>query len=278
MSKTLFINNATAVPAASTSITSPADVAEARIAAFNADDFSTGTLDLNAPIPEGVKRVVFVQGGEQPIISSIVNVEDVKEVSKRAYVAPTPQVTTVTVEEGERVAELKIVKVSDGYEPNQTMYADVIIDGKTADEIAAEFAAKLNAISPSFATVTASTADIVITGDTGVSFETALDGEAAGWTISATAPNFGSGTSEQIKNIEEVAWGGNYPNRIYFPLPPKSYVENSNYDVNTVLVRTNTTANISKSNKYQELIFAVQTAQSGIDLEKFFFGKEEAGG
>jgi hypothetical protein len=278
MSRQLLINNATAVPAASGSVNDPSELAEGRIGVFNADDFSAGTLDLTSFAD--ADRVLFAQGakpGEEPLMSPVFSIEDIKasQVSSRAYVAPVAQVTTVTAATGTGTATLRVVKVSDGFKPHKRITVETDITGMSAAEIATDLAAKINKAKPNFVTATTSTANIVLTADTESSFETGTDDSASGWTIAATTtPNFGSGTAAHIAAIEEIAFGGNYINRIYLPTTPPSYALNTNYDLFTILIPTNTTPNISKSNKYHELRLAVQATATGIDLP-VFFGHEE---
>lgn len=277
MSRQLFINNADAVPAADPSITDPSEVPEATIVAFDADDFASGTLDLTTATD--AKNVVFVQGGktgDDAIISSIIPVDKVHFAKKVKYVAPVAQVTTVTAEEGTGFAMIRLVRVDTGYQPYERLTAEVKLDDYAdASAIATALANQINNSNHDFVTATTSGADLVLTGSEEASFETATDGEAAAWDIVATtARNEGTGTSKQVKNLEEIAWGANYYNRVYLPITPPSYVEDgSNYDITTIEVRTNTTANIAKSNMYQKIDFAVITGgtdPAGIDLEAFF--------
>ena len=277
MSKQLLVNNANAVPAAAAGVTSPADLEEGRIAAFDADNFAGGTLDLTAPVE--AENIIFAQGaaeGEDPIMSQAFKVSDVKaeQVNEQEYVAPVAQTTTLTPEAGTGFAYVRVVRVDAGFKPHERITVEVKLDDKTPAEIAEELANKINKARPNFVSAEEDTGTLVITGELGTSFETQTDEEAEGWEIESTAPNFGNGTSEQVKHIEQLAYGGNYTNRIYLPVVPKSYVEDTDYDLFTVRVPTNTTANISSANKYKDLIIAVHNAATGIDLP-IFFGHEE---
>lgn len=280
MSKQLFINNATAVPAAAGGTTNPSAVAEARIAAFDADDFASGTLDLTAPF-EG-KHLQFVQGGagdNDSIISSVINLEDIEGVYERPYVAPTAQATTVVPETGTGTATIRIVETSAGFKPHKRVTISVVLDGKSKAQITDAFVDQFNASEPQFVTASNGASDnLVLTADLEVSFETSLDEEAEDWDVSSVAPNFGSGTAEHVANLEEVAYGGNFPNRIYLPIHPPSYAADSTYDLFTIKVKTNTTSNIGgPGQEYQELILAVQATATGIDLP-VFLGFEEPSG
>ena len=284
MSRQLFINNANAIPGADTNVVNPADVAEARVALFDVDDFAGGTLDPTSLT--SAKRVQIVQGGaneNDAIISSIINVDDVVEVVEKDYVAPVAQVTTVTAETGTGFASIVVVRADGSPRPQGRLTAEVKLDGKTAAAIATEFATQLNKQFPDFVTVTTNAADIVITANLNVegavangivAFDTALDGEASNWTKAATtAAKGGTGTGAQVRALEEVAKGSNYLNRIYLPIAPPFYANtSSNYKLITLKVKTNTTPNIARSNMYQEITIALVTGGTvdGIDLNTFF--------
>lgn len=280
MSRQLFINNATAVPAAAVGTTNPSAVAEARIAAFDVDDFAGGTLDLTAPF-EG-KHLQFVQGGKgdnDSVISSIINIKDVEGVYERPYVAPTAQATTVVPETGTGTATVRIVQTNAGFKPHKRVTISIVLDGKSKAQITDAFVEQFNSNEPQFVTATNGASDnLVLTADLGVSFETALDDSAEDWASpTSVAPNFGSGTAEHVANMEEIAYGGNFTNRIYLPIHPSSYAADSTYDLFTIKVKTNTTSNIGgPGQEYQELTLAVQATATGIDLPVFFGFEEPA--
>lgn len=276
MSRQILFNNATAVPAAAGGVNDPFEVAEARVVAFDPSDYGSGTLDLTEPF-EG-DYVEFVQGavpGETPVRTSLIKMEDVVEVIERPYVAPVAQVTTVVPATGTGEATVRVVEVSAGFKPHKKVTITVKLDGKTKAQITDDFVAQFNANSPKFITASNGASDnLVLTGNIGVSFETSTDMEAAAWAITSTAaPNFGSGTYEHVKQLEEQAWGqhANYTQRNYLPIPPVSYAANSNYDLFTIRVKTNTTRNIGGlAQKYQDIYIAVQATGTGIDLPVFF--------
>ena len=272
MSKHILFNNSTTIPAAE-SADHPHDLDKARIGAFDVDDMGAKNLNLNDATD--AKRVIFVQGGDdQPVQTSIINVDDVKRVRKVDYVAPVAQVTEVTPETGEGEATVKVVEASAGFKPHRRMTATVMIDGKTVSEIADAFADQLNKQHPNFITASESNDKLVLTADLGVSFETALDGEAEGWTREVdTTPNFGTGTYEHVKKLEEEAWGQHaaFWNRTYLPVEPERFADSGKtYDLYVIEVRTNTTENIARSNMYQEIYLALEAGAGDIDLEVFF--------
>lgn len=276
MSRQLLINNATAVPAADATDNEPNDIAEGRVAAFNPDDYAGGTLDFNNPYAG--EYIEFVQGtkaGELPLRTSLIKVSDIEAVHHKAYVAPVAQVTTVVPVVGTGTATLRVVRVDQGFEPHPRTTISVIITGKTKAQITDAFVAEFNKSKPKFITASNSGNDLVLTGDIGVSFATSSEDLAAAWAITATnAPNFGTGTPAHLKILEEYsqAQSLNYTQRINLPVTPDSYVlSGGTYDLFTILVRTNTTANIAKANEFQEITIAVQTPATGIDLDHFFF-------
>lgn len=282
MSKQLLVNNdSTFLNGVATAsggsggetIANPTDVPEARVVAFNADDFSAGILDLGAAAPAGVENVIFVQGAgpeDDPIMSHVVKVADIKDLTEAAYEAPIAQTSTVTPVAGEGFAYVRVVRADAGFKPHERITVESKIDNKTLAEIAEDLANKINKARPNFVSAEAVGNDLVITGELGVSFETQTDEAAEDWAIVGTAPNFGRGTSDQLRNIEEVAYGGNFTNRIYLPVPPPSYVENLNYDVSVVRVPTNTTPNISSANAFKDLYIAGENEVTNIDLATFF--------
>lgn len=286
MSRQILFNNATAVPyeespSSGSLITKPTDVPDGRIMAFDADNFADGPLPLDEPTE--AKQVVFVQGaktGEDPIMTSLIDREDVVDVKRVNYVAPVQQVTTVTAATiADGFATVKVIEVSAGYKPHKRVTATVKANGLSTAQLATALANQINAQSPKFVVATTSTANLILTGAVGVSFETALDDDAAGWTIAATTtPNFGTGTYLHVKHREEEAWGqqANFLNRTYLPVIPPSYADSSKtYDLITLRVKTNTTRNIGGlAQKHQEITFAVEATGTGIDLEEFFFGVE----
>lgn len=276
MSRQLLINNATAVPAANGAVNAPDEVAEGRVAAFNPDDYAGGTLDFTNPY--GGEYIEFVQGtkaGELPLRTSLIKVSDIEAVHHKPYVAPVAQVTTVVPATGTGNATLRVVRVDQGFEPHPRTTISVVITGKTKEQITDAFVAEFNKSKPKFVTATKTGTDLTLTGDIGVSFSTSSEELAAAWTITATAaPNLGTGTPAQLKILEEYsqAQSLNYTQRINLPVTPTSYIESAGtYDLFTILVRTNTTANIASQNKYQEITIAVENPATGIDLDHFFF-------
>jgi hypothetical protein len=143
----------------------------------------------------------------------------------------------------------------------------------TREALCDAFVVALNKKAGKFYTATrgssGASSTIIITADLGVSFQTSLDDSATLWTKSTVAPNFGNGTEDMLKELEEQAWGANVTNRIYLPIFPDRYAT-GNYDLFTFQAPTNTTAEISKSNMFMDVTLAVRDNASGIDLEAFF--------
>lgn len=280
MSKILLVNNATAVAGAVAGTKDPTGVDPGRIAAFDADNFDGGTLNLAPTERTTAERVVFVQGGETPIFSPVFNVADIKasQINEAVYDAPVNQVTIVTITFGSETAgtaTLRVVRADAGFMPHERVTVETEFDSTndTVTDVVNALATAINNDSQTFVTATPAGSNILLTGNGGnISFETSLDGSTSNWTINVSNdPDIGNGTSDHVSAIEQLAYGGNYTNRIYLPVTPPSYVvAGAEYDLFTVRIPTNTTPNISSANRYVELILAVQTPATGIDLPKFF--------
>lgn len=275
--KQILFNNATAVPAGA--VVAPAAVAEGRVAAYNIEDMTT-TLDLDASAD--CETVIFVQGteaGKDSIFSPPVKLSDVRSVVKTAYSAPVAQVTTLTptftttVPEGE--GTIRLVRADAGFKPKDRTTVTVVFTGKTRQAIVDEFVTLINSRYPKFVTASRSgsttTSALVLTANVQVSFETSTEDLAANFTLAATTtPVFGTGTATQVAALEEIAWGANVNNRSYLPNFPKRYAGTGNFDLYTIEFKTTTTPNISLGNTYGEIIIAVNTVSTGIDLVAFF--------
>lgn len=98
------------------------------------------------------------------------------------------------------------------------------------------------------------------------SFSTALSTDFGTTDLqSIQAPEPGTGSYELVSKLEEeaqAAFGYLYRHTPFQPGKPKFYADDSlTYDVVTIQIRTNTTANIAKSNKYLELVFAYKAGE-----------------
>lgn len=281
MSRQLFVNigNFTASTSFADAI---AGNATPVVNVFDVDNIAGGSLDLTEPCE--AKRIQIVQRpkpNEAPVLSGIINLSDVKETVSKAYVAPVAQVTTVTTATGTGEAVIRVVNLRD-YKPHPRITASVMLDGKTKAQITDAFVKALNKQFPKFVTASKDGSDnLVLTGNIGVSFMTATELNASGFTITATAtPNLGSGTAEHLKKLESESQGlgENFTNRIYLPITPPSYVDPAlTYDMHKILVKTTTTPNISKGHQYLEVTIAAAAGNTGIDLP-VFFGFEEPSG
>lgn len=263
----ILFNNAAAVPGA----IDFENLVAGRIYAFDADNMAT-----SIPLDEATtaERIVFVQGGlnDKHIFSPVIDVAAVRNTKATVYEAPVAQVTTITPATGTGEAEVKVIEVSAGFKPHRRASANLRIDGLTKAQITDKFIVLLNKQYPKFFTASNTGDNIVITANTFVSFETALDGAAIDWTRAVTVtPIFGTGTPQQAASKEEEAWGANVLNRTYLPLTPERYaVGGQNYDFYQVEFKTSTTPNISLGNTYGEITLATNAGATGIDLEAFF--------
>lgn len=182
------------------------------------------------------------------------------------------------------VYEIENIESNDGSETEIEITLDREYAGDSATGVAAG--------STSTAPADGDAAGLQITGDTpkpsnleGIekekvsevtSFRTALSEDFGDTEIQATAtPKSGSGSYEQIADLERNTQGGQsfYHRATPFQAEkPEFFADSStDYDMVTVRVRTNTTPNIAKSNKYVDYILAWDTGASiGTQLETFF--------
>lgn len=276
MRQILFNNNQT-VPGA----TAYGSLVEGRVYVFDADNMAT-SLAMN--VATTAKEVIFVQGGKngKHIMSAPIKVADVKSVGNNTYVAPVPQITTLTpnftttVPAGE--GTVRLVRSDSGFRPNERITATVTFTGKTREAIVDEFVTLINKAHPKFVTASRSgagdTSALVLTANSRMAFNTSTEDLAGDFTIAATqAANFGSGTYADVSELEEIAWGANVLNRIYLPVFAERYAQSgTNYDMYQFEFKTTTTPNIAKSNEYGLVTIAVATGgvTPGIDLATFF--------
>lgn len=252
------------------------------INAFDADNVGGGSLDLTEALDPAIKRIQFTQRpqvGETPVLTPVINVADVVNVKKTVYVAPAPQVTTVTPVEGIGEVRMTFTKLSTGFRPDETFSVVVdITELADAEAIGDAFRAAINGTKKNDFIAASGTTTLILTASLGVSFHTALKG--AGWAIAATdTPNFGSGTFAQVKNLEEdsIARGGFYYQGGSLPVYPPRYADaTKTYDLYVLEYKTTTTPNISKGHEYATVYLALQAGATGLDLEEVFNGVYEA--
>lgn len=111
-----------------------------------------------------------------------------------------------------------------------------------------------------------------------VSFRTALSEDFGDTEVRASqAPKIGTGSYLQVSSIEknsQASEGFFYRMTPFKAEKPEFFADpDLTYDVVTILYRTNTTANIAKSNKYVEIVLAFKAgelASAGADLSTFF--------
>lgn len=114
--------------------------------------------------------------------------------------------------------------------------------------------------------------------DNVVSFRTALSEDFGATEVRAEqAPTIGTGSYLQVESIEKNSQGSEsffYRATPFQPGKPEFFADpDLTYDMVTVLYRTNTTANIAKSNKYVEIVLFFkqgELASAGADLSTFF--------
>ena len=263
----------------------PSAVPAGRIAAFNAktgEGINLADVDATGG-DQGVfpDEVIFVLGGEVPFPTNILSKSKVAKVTKRAYAAPSKQVQTVTFT-GPSAGDvtLKVVETSQGHEPYPRASVTVrIAEGATATEVATAVVAAINArpgSNPFPVTATSAAGVVTLTArEFGEKFRVAVDGTVDAAVAETTAPNLGSGTFAQVRDLELGQRGivGDYYERdpILGKLPDfaPNAVAGKTYDIYCLLHETPYDISINKSYRFQEIYFALDSSVSG-DLDAFF--------
>ena len=287
--KHILFNNVDSLQLGAPSVDTFAEVTENKIAAFNADNLSTGPIDLSGS-ETTASNIIIVQGGsgtnvafQTPILARK-NIERIKTTS---YSVPVKQSTTIalsgiSVSVGEEYT-VKVVDVTNGYEPYPVQTVSYTAKtGDNASAVAAGLRAAFTNHPRSLVEVSGATTNVILTGafpslqtQEGISitssplaqsFSTSLSESLAGatFTPTPTAPLFGTGTYNHVRYLEENSQAGQgflYRMTPFQAEKPVFYSDPAlTYDLVSILYRTNTTPNIAKSNKYVEYILAYNTA------------------
>lgn len=259
-------------------------VGDTTVAEITSGETANIGVSLPLSLTNSADRIQFVQNpktGEAPLLSPIIEKAKVKSVIKRAYLAPVAQISRIAPQAtftGE--ITIRVIKTSTGYRPDQVGKITLENGSKYANvaAICDAIVEKFNALKGinNFVTATDNATSVDLTSDdASVSFVTKIEGTASDnfLVTSQASPNFGSGSATQVVAFEKVSQGlnANFMNQVYLPLDVPSYVDlTKTYDIYTVMVETNTTENISKANKYLEVIIAAEAGATGIDLNTFF--------
>jgi hypothetical protein len=282
--KHLLIKNSTAAVTAGTNESAlPANVVAAVDASTNQVVTSASTnfyivqTDANADI-------VF----RTPILESD-NVELIKTVG---HVPANAQTTGIDLSGFTPTAKeeytVKVVDVTNGYEPYPVQTVSVLAPDNTAAALVTALVTAFNANTRALVTASATGGGTTLTltgslpilsaqeglhtdgGSIAQSFRTSIS-ETFGpdvEPVATAAPTFGTGNYEQVRYLEENSQAGQgflYRATPFRPDKPVFYSDSTkNYDITTILYRTNTTPNIAKSNKYVEYVIAFEDGGSAV--------------
>lgn len=153
--------------------------------------------------------VLVIGGGSGNIPVRMTNMlypERVVSVEKKSYTAPAKQVTDVTPVTGKAgIASIKIEDVTTGYPPFPKTTSEVKIgEGDTATQIAQALVDQLNTVQRSPVVASVSGGKVRLTAKQfGTSFVTSVqETQEKAVRTSVTAPSLGSGTGQQIRDME----------------------------------------------------------------------------
>lgn len=268
--------------------TDPAAVTAGTIAAFGVD----GTLLQIADGADGdtlqdllaAQDAFIVLGNDDLILRTTeITKANLHSVLKREFVAPTPQVTTISdIPTGtEGYASIKVVDLTEGYEqfPRKT-YEIHIGAADTAAQIVTKFVNRINSGTGAKQAVTASASgnNLVLTAkEVGTNFTVATDLLFSSVTITGTtAPDTGSGTYEQIRDIEIAnrgfMYGDYYVNDGILGSPealPVFAQAGKEYDVYVIRIKNNIDESVDAANRFHEIVLAVATTGVTGSLDTF---------
>lgn len=275
----LFVQNTGAIDVQAGDPDDPSDITAGKLAVFSVGNPSEvyDILPITAlAMPD---KFMLVQGGAPPLLSHIIDKTKVFDIKKQDYVAPVALVLTATmvaaVDAG--TSSATVIDRTTGHLPFPRFSADVAtLAAATAASIATALAAALNAVPNKTYTATTSTADLIITAnEVGTNLVLAFDGPGSPATaIVTTAFNFGQGTPNQVRAIEQAAFGnlGEYYVQDgllgQFPRRTSSVDDASTYDLYTFQVQPDKEDSVNRHYTI-EIIIAVHSAVTG-DLDAFF--------
>lgn len=111
-------------------------------------------------------------------------------------------------------------------------------------------------------------------GNPAVSFETSLEGSVEDDPVSSLqTPQTASGSTAQIKNLEEFSWGSRgYYYTNYFPDEPESHVaDGTDYDLLTIIYKNNNDDDVVAQNKFREIHIAYPQGNITLSTLQSFF-------
>lgn len=256
----------------------------------------------NTPIDAGDKFQIVVEKSNGLVkYSDRIKADDIVSVRIEEYAAVVEQVVTVTAAAPTAGLEylLTIVDKSDKEvlqrRQDKRTYQYTAVTGDTADDVAADFRAQINADEAAPVVASGSGANIVLTakakvvtanaaGQFGIQHYFAVGAQEVnlyghyvpyGTITNTTAPSFGTGTFPQVRALEQWSAGydeGIYLNRTLFPVPQPAYdsAPGTNYDIITIEYdNTYNTNSVAFGKRHADpitLVLAV-TAGNTTDLE-----------
>lgn len=239
-------------------------------------DEAGNNVDLDAAVTTEKFTTGFrvVRGdADQPLMTRFLEYDNIHEVIKRAYVAPTKQVTTISnITPANGYAAVGILDMTLGAQDHLNVTVEVqTASGDTAAQIAARLRDAINGNSRASKVVVASVAtnNLVLTAkDFNTSFTTALQGTVEGATRTATtAPSQGNGSAAQVRKLEEkakfFAEGEQYTDNGL--LGSRSQYEyqvddSKNYNIYTIRYKNNMDIGVNTPMKYEEIYLCIATA------------------
>lgn len=235
-----------------------------------------------------VKADVLVNEASSQLVDDVsgANVTlDVTEDSKRviAHVTSGEDIATLSAGDMLRIGSAtdlnEPVYVADAIETNDGAETELIITldrpyvGDTAQGVAAGSVDQGAPASDDDVGVEI-TAEPSEDGNPAISFETSLEGSIEDDPItSKQTPVTASGSTAQIKNLEEFSWGTRgYYYTNYFPQEPESHVvDGTDYDLCTIIYENNNDDAVVSQNKFREIHIAYPEGNITLSTLAAFF-------
>jgi hypothetical protein len=274
VTKTFFANATTLGWTAGSALTIP-DVVDGEVAVINIDTgLAVGSIAANAGLDPNT-RLVIVQGtpaGKPNIISKIFKYSDIVYRSgKISDAAAVAQVSTVTVTAVDATKDftLKVVDLTEGYEPfpRKSYTIQGATDLASVNAAAAALRTAINADATSFVTASGSNAEVILTHKVaGNSFYTASDNAGGGTKITiaaTTAPNIGVGTKAQLAEMEQANhYTRGRATTNYFPQEFDVYATAAAYNQFILHVKNDIPGNVLREAQAQQIVVAVNGANA----------------
>jgi len=270
-----FFANATAVGWTAGDALTIDGVADGQVAVINIDTgLAVASIAANAALDPNT-RLVIVQGtpsGKANIISKIFKFSDIAYRSgKISDAAAVAQVTTATVTavDATKPLTLKVVDLTEGYEPFPRVSYTIqgATDLATVNAAATALRAAVNANPSSFVIATGTNAEVILTHKiAGNSFFTAVDnaeGTSAISLVATTAPNIGVGLKSHLAEMEKANFytrGRQTTN--YFPQEFDTYATANFYNQFVLKIKNDNPDNMGLSQNINQVVIAVNTANA----------------